>query len=82
MTILITAFVRTLPLSQSFAVSNIGGKLCQDAREQLETRKETSGPLEDTLATIIDCKLTDQNITDMIFGCVYLNLFLLFMLFF
>ena len=53
-------------MSQSFAVSHIGNRIISDAGEQLESRKETAGPLEDLLQDLLDCTLSAENIDDKI----------------
>lgn len=57
--------IRSLPLSQSFAVSSIGQKIMTDATEMASTRQETAGPLEEPLQTVLDSTLQKDNLDEM-----------------
>lgn len=54
-------------MSQAFVVSSIGAKMLMDANLQVGVRKETSGPLEETLQQILDIELGESNLVEMHF---------------
>ena len=62
------SIIRSLPLSQSFAVSSIGQKIMTDATEMAGTRHETAGPLEEPLQAVLDATIQKDNLDEMSLG--------------
>ena len=57
--------MRSLPFSQSLAVSTIGTKLMNDAASLLESRRETTGALDEELSFILSKPISSENLEDM-----------------
>ena len=56
--------MRSVPISQSFAVTSIGSRLMTDSKEILDSRKETSGPLDHELPELLTASFTEATLSD------------------